>query len=540
MGRAVIYGALVLVFVGCGVQNDEILSRDDSSENTLVDQRDSTSDSVQEELGEAGDTAAEGPMQSGENEEDGFDSGEESGGVLGGETLGDTGSDGSESSGEESGEEEGMQKTQDSGTPLDPDNAPKGDEFTFTPFEARDPELVIDNGIGYLYTTNIFPFGPPINVPIWKTTDFSAWEAVGDGLEKVGSWAEDSWTWAPGVINASNKWILFYTARVLGTTADSAYPAGVQCVGLAVAPAPTGPFIDRGSDPFICQESLGGSIDPSPFRDDDGSLWIAWKADTNAPHINGTACIFSQRLNTSAMRLLGESTNLLCRDQDWEWPLIENPDFFRDSDGDLWLSYSAGWWDSASYSTGIASCASPSGPCVKEGQWLSSGDGLVGPGGVTFVSDGEDDYVVVCTWEGGAGFDEGGTGVTGVVQMARVLEHIQTERRATTTLDGSCYTAPPDFVDMSEGLVAGEWNPQQVRSVAALPSLSLEITRRVGPVEITTTTTTMVSRVQPLMPVLTTTTTTTMVSRVQPLMPVLTTTTTTTPWGWLAPGLGRR
>ena len=367
--------------------------------------------------------------------------------------------------------------------PLNPDEAPEGGDFQFTEFEARDPELVFDQSVGYLYTTNIFgPWGGAFNLPVWKTEDLTDWEYLGDGLEDLGVWAEDRWTWAPGVIKInSSKWIAFYTARMVGTTDDPAYPAGVQCIGKAIGSSPEGQFIDSSDTPFICQESLGGSIDASPFEDEDGSLWIVWKADSNAPHIGGTACLYVQKLSTNGENLLDSPTNILCKDQSWENPLIENPDFFRDGAGDLWLSYSAGWWDSASYSTGLASCASPLGPCEKEGQWLSSGDGLVGPGGVTFASDGEDDYVVVCSWEGGAGFDEGGTGVTGVVQMARVVSHIRSQEEITVTLDGRCYTTAPITEETrNEGRYV---ELEQVTSIQALSRPTLQLERRVDSID---------------------------------------------------------
>ena len=367
---------------------------------------------------------------------------------------------------------------------FNPDEAPEGEDFEFTEFEARDPELVFDESTAYLYTTNIFAvWGEPINLPIWRTENFTDYEFLGDGLEDLGVWAEDSWTWAPGVIKINpNKWIVFYTARVAGTTDDPAYPAGVQCIGKAISSGPgtlytDSSFIDSSEVPFICQESLGGSIDASPFRDEDGSLWLVWKADTNAPHIAGTACLYAQKLSPNGENLLGSPTNILCKDQSWEEPLIENPDFFRDGVGDLWLSYSAGWWDSDSYSTGLASCASPLGPCEKEGQWLSSGDGLVGPGGVTFASDGEDDYIVVCSWEGGAGFDEGGTGVTGVVQMARVISHIRSDEDVTVTLDGRCYTTPPITEETTTGEINLELEP--ITSVQELARPALQLERRI-------------------------------------------------------------
>ena len=384
----------------------------------------------------------------------------------------------------EKAEEELNQEEPEEKESFNPDEAPEGEDFEFTSFEARDPELVFDESTAYLYTTNIFAvWGEPINLPVWRTEDFTDYEFLGDGLEELGVWAEDSWTWAPGVIKINpNKWIVFYTARMEGTTDDPAYPAGVQCIGKAISSGPgtqftDSSFIDSSEVPFICQEALGGSIDASPFRDEDGSLWLVWKADTNAPHIAGTACLYAQKLSSNGENLLGSPANILCKDQSWEEPLIENPDFFRDGVGDLWLSYSAGWWDSDSYSTGLASCASPLGPCEKEGQWLSTADGLVGPGGVTFASDGEDDYIVVCSWEGGAGFDEGGTGVTGVVQMARVISHIRSEEEITVTLDGRCYTTPPITEQTTNGELDLEL--ERVTSIQSLSRPTLQLERRI-------------------------------------------------------------
>jgi hypothetical protein len=50
------------------------------------------------------------------------------------------------------------------------------------------------------------------------------------------------------------------------------------------------------------------------------------------------------------------------------------------------LAYSAGRWETGAYMTGIARCASPSGPCSSSptGPWLSSIGPRTGPGGLTF------------------------------------------------------------------------------------------------------------------------------------------------------------
>ena len=42
-----------------------------------------------------------------------------------------------------------------------------------------------------------------------------------------------------------------------------------------------GPFEDHPEAPLVCQRELGGSIDPYPYRDADGRLYLFWKNDGN-------------------------------------------------------------------------------------------------------------------------------------------------------------------------------------------------------------------------------------------------------------------
>ena len=279
---------------------------------------------------------------------------------------------------------------------------------SLTDFEAADPEVVVDGADIYLYSTNTFVFGVvPLNLPVRKL-EFPEWKHHGDAMPEIGSWAEKGNTWAPGVHEVDGRWVVYYTARVAGTTGDPAFPAGEQCIGVAVADEPTGPFVDSSDAPFICQHDLGGSIDASPFTDVDGSMWLTWKSDSNAPHVGGVSRLYSQQLTADGLGLVGSPTVLLVADRAWEQPLIENPDFVRRSDGTLMLTYSAGWWTGRSYSTGTALCTSPAGGCVKAGQWLATGDGLVGPGGASFLTIGGNQFVAFHKWHDGAVFNEGG------------------------------------------------------------------------------------------------------------------------------------
>jgi len=277
---------------------------------------------------------------------------------------------------------------------------------SLTDFEAADPELVVDGADIYLYSTNTFVFGNPLNLPVRKL-EFPEWKHYGDAMPELGSWAEEGNTWAPGVHEVDGRWVVYYTARVAGTTDDPAFPAGEQCIGVAVADEPSGPFVDSFDTPFVCQHDLGGSIDASPFTDVDGSMWLTWKSDSNAPHIGGVSQLHSQQLTADGLGLVGLPTVILVVDQSWEQPLIENPDFVRHSDGTLMLAYSAGWWAGRSYSTGTALCTSPAGGCVKAGQWLTTTHDLVGPGGASFLTIGGSQFVAFHTWHGGAVFNEG-------------------------------------------------------------------------------------------------------------------------------------
>ena len=60
-------------------------------------------------------------------------------------------------------EEELNQEEPEEKESFNPDEAPEGEDFEFTSFEARDPELVFDESTAYLYTTNIFAvWGNPL------------------------------------------------------------------------------------------------------------------------------------------------------------------------------------------------------------------------------------------------------------------------------------------------------------------------------------------------------------------------------------------
>ena len=135
----------------------------------------------------------------------------------------------------------------------------------------------------------------------------------------MGSWAVGGNTWAPEVIAAGGRYLLYYTARSIAT--------GRQCVGRAVASAPGGPFRDPDRTPFVCEAAEGGSIDASPFRDTDGRLYLYWKNDGNC--CGKPVRLYGRALSPDGMRLVGPRRTLLTNTRPWQGTLVEAPEMVR-------------------------------------------------------------------------------------------------------------------------------------------------------------------------------------------------------------------
>jgi len=231
----------------------------------------------------------------------------------------------------------------------------------------------------YGYATN----ARHMNIQVIGSDDLVHWERVGEkgnALPHLPDWAapRQFLTWAPGVLQRDDEYILYYVARHT--------EAGRQCISYAVSDSPEGPFVDPGQHPFICQLDEGGSIDPEPFTDQDGVHYLLWKNDGNC--CNLPVWIYAQRLSDDGRTLVGEPQRLITRDQAWEEPLIENPSMHYHQ-GAYHLIYSANRWDGGDYAVGYARCESPLGPCVKpqDGPIMASIGRTVGPGGASFFTD---------------------------------------------------------------------------------------------------------------------------------------------------------
>ncbi|HLI73905.1 MAG TPA: glycoside hydrolase family 43 protein [Acidimicrobiales bacterium] len=255
--------------------------------------------------------------------------------------------------------------------------------------DAPDPDVVRANGVYFAYTTN----SHLENVPVLSSPDLQSWTAMGDALPRLPSWAAQgfSHSWSPGVAQFGATWVMYYTAQVART--------GTLCLSVATAPVAAGPFTDNSSGPLACQTNLGGSIDPQPFFDRDGTPYLYWKSNSGASTM--PASIWAARLAPDGLSMASSPQEVMTQDQGWE-ATVESPFMVAVPAGYV-LFYSGGLWNSAGYGVGYAVCQSVFGPCVKPlgAPVLHSDQYRLGPGGESLVNDGSGDWFMAYhAWDG--------------------------------------------------------------------------------------------------------------------------------------------
>ncbi|MCU4183219.1 glycoside hydrolase family 43 protein [Acidiferrimicrobium sp. IK] len=249
------------------------------------------------------------------------------------------------------------------------------------------------------------------NVPTAVSSDLVHWRRVADSLPRLPSWAVDSrtMTWGPTVAHIGREWVLYFS------TLDRA--SRLECIGRATSESPTGPFTDSSPGPLVCQPSLGGDIDPSVVAGPGGGRSLLWKNDGNS--LDVPVAIWQQPLTSDGLSLQGRATRLLSAVQPWEHGIIEGPAMLRAGTGGWWLFYSGGTWQSASYGTGVAWCATPAGPCraAKDSAVLASTPTAVSPGGFDTFVDGSGKL-----WASYSAFPAAPADAADAMRMNRVLE----------------------------------------------------------------------------------------------------------------------
>ncbi len=243
------------------------------------------------------------------------------------------------------------------------------------PYDFPDPFILpVGGGTYYGFATN----SAAGNIQIIRSTDLTHWVTVGDALPHEPAWAAPDATWAPSVLQRGATYLLYYSAVYT--------PTGQQCISEAVATQPQGPYVDNSALPLMCQTALGGSIDPTPFVDANGTPYLVWKSQGAGSQ---PATLWSQQLTPDGTALVpGVATPLLSPSQAWQGGVVEGPSMTLVG-GQYLLFYSANNWETDRYAIGVADCAGPMGPCrdLSTDPLLGSQASFSGPGGPSVFTD---------------------------------------------------------------------------------------------------------------------------------------------------------
>lgn len=211
-----------------------------------------------------------------------------------------------------------------------------------------DPHLSVFDGRFYIYPTTDGSDG-------WQATSFRAFSSkdlvewtdhgVVFSLPEDSGWAREH-AWAPAVAERDGRYYLYYTAER-------------ENIGVAVAPAPTGPFKDLGA-PLISEGAYPGrAIDPNVFVDEDGAAYLYWG--------NGVAHVV--RLNNDMVSF--------DRSAVISWvptAFCEAPNVHRRGDV-YYLSWSENDTRDENYRVRYATATSPYGPWTDQGVLLEKAPG---------------------------------------------------------------------------------------------------------------------------------------------------------------------
>ncbi|MGH9032956.1 MAG: glycoside hydrolase family 43 protein [Acidimicrobiia bacterium] len=255
-----------------------------------------------------------------------------------------------------------------------------------------DPFVLRVGDAYYAYSTNT----EESHIPVLTSSGLFGTASRSDALAETASWSSPGKVWAPAVLQRPGGFVLYYATA--GRNLER------ECLSLAVAERPTGPFVDGSTGPLACPDG-GGAIDPTPFVDADGRTYLLWKS------YGGPDGIVARELAPDGLSFVGGEPQLLLQaDEAWEGGLVEAPSMVA-HEGRYYLFYSANDWATANYGIGYAVCDSPLGPCAKPGggPWLASTDKAQGPGGQEVFTDEQGRlWMVLHAWvRGKVGYPDG-------------------------------------------------------------------------------------------------------------------------------------
>jgi GH43 family beta-xylosidase len=237
------------------------------------------------------------------------------------------------------------------------------------------------------------------------------WEDLGGGLVPP-SRDERVQYWAPEVTYNQGTFFLYYA---MGGLEPEKFELRVATSGL-----PEGPYRDTGTPLVDCQTNRF-TIDPFPFRDDDGQWYLFYARNfTNydAQVHPGTAIVVDRLIDMT--RLAADCHEVVRARYDWtlyqahrrmdvydatfDWHTIEGPCVIK-HDGRYYCFYSGSNYQTDRYGVDYVVADNPLGPYMGQGEQprvLASIPGHVrGPGhnDIAVSPDGKSQYIVYHAWD---------------------------------------------------------------------------------------------------------------------------------------------
>ncbi|WPH04489.1 Hypothetical protein R9X50_00738000 [Acrodontium crateriforme] len=259
-----------------------------------------------------------------------------------------------------------------------------------------DPGLIrTDNGWHAFATTSRVK-GKDIHVQMASSPDFKQWtyHSGQDPLTNLPSWvdAANPQVWAPEVSRLDDgSFIMYYTAALKSNPR-------LHCVSFATSKDVNGPYVDSTTQPWTCDVRTGGTIDPSGYKDADGTRWVVYKIDGNALG-HGGACMNSVHPIVSTPIMLqqvsaadghtkiGEPIKLLTNGPH-DGPVVEAPVLTKLGSKYV-LFFSSNCFATPLYDSSYAIATDIKGPYTKYGPLFVTGDlGLTAPGGLSIATNG--------------------------------------------------------------------------------------------------------------------------------------------------------
>lgn len=254
-----------------------------------------------------------------------------------------------------------------------------------------DPDVLRVADGWHAYSTNSVYGGRLWHVPTQRATTLRGpWSEVGDAMPTLPGWVDPVTpnVWAPEIsVHDDGRVLLYFTARHAALR--------VQCIGVAIAPSPSGPFTPVGGGPLILRSGDGDTLDAESFVDTDGSRYLIYKSG----RVYSTMWV--QRLAADGLSTVGDRIEAFRSDRPEEANIVEAPSLVRrvvDTSGHYVLFYSANTFFSGSYHVNYATAPSVTGPYTKAPGALLTTDTIgrtyLNPGHQDVVQDPEGDFLV--------------------------------------------------------------------------------------------------------------------------------------------------